>query len=109
MTMTSQNEAEATYAPKLLAAVGCLEWSRGARDLWNLVRGLAPQPGTYTFFRGLLIRVLAARPLPGHPGQLPEGSGGAGGDRGRDSPAHHAAARSEAGDDGRGIYPRLSC
>lgn len=71
VTKAPQNEAEATYAPKLPADLGCLEWSRGARDLWNLVRGLAPQPGTYTFFRGLLIRVLAARPLPGHPGQVP--------------------------------------
>ncbi|MEE8282361.1 MAG: methionyl-tRNA formyltransferase [candidate division NC10 bacterium] len=68
VTKTLQNEAEATYAPKLPPDLGCLEWSRGAVDLWNLVRGLAPQPGAYTFFEGRLVRVLGAQPLPGdHP------------------------------------------
>lgn len=61
---TPQDEAEATYAPKLPPDIGCLEWSRSAADLWNLVRGLAPQPGAYTFFGGRLVRVLGARPLP---------------------------------------------
>jgi methionyl-tRNA formyltransferase len=73
VTRTPQDEAEATYAPKLPPHLGCLEWSRSAGDLWNLVRGLAPQPGAYTFFRGLLIRVLAAQPLPG-PGRHTPGS-----------------------------------
>jgi methionyl-tRNA formyltransferase len=64
VTRTPQDESLATYAPKLPPALGCLDWSRPAGDLWNLVRGLAPQPGAYSFFRGLLIRVLAAEPLP---------------------------------------------
>jgi methionyl-tRNA formyltransferase len=68
---TSQNEADATYAPKLPSDIGCLDWSRSAGDLWNLVRGLAPQPGAYTFFGGRLVRVLGAQPLPGDYGQAP--------------------------------------
>ena len=71
VTKTPQNEAEATYAPKLPPDLGCLQWSRDVHDLWNLVRGLAPQPGAYTFFRGGMIRVLAARPFPGRPRQAP--------------------------------------
>ena len=68
VTKTPQNEAEVTYAPKLPPDIGRLEWSRSAGDLWNLVRGLAPQPGAYTFYRGRLVRVLGAQPLPGdHP------------------------------------------
>jgi methionyl-tRNA formyltransferase len=66
---TPQNEAEATYAPKLPPDIGCLEWSQSAGDLWNLVRGLAPQPGAYTFFGGRLVRVLGAQPLPGDHGR----------------------------------------
>lgn len=63
-----QNEAEATYAPKLPPDIGRLEWSRSAGDLWNLIRGLAPHPGAHTFYRGRLVRVLGAQPLPGeHP------------------------------------------
>lgn len=65
VTRTPQDEAEATYAPKLSPDLGRIEWPRSAGDLWSLVRGLAPQPGAYTFFRGLLVRVLAAQPLPG--------------------------------------------
>jgi methionyl-tRNA formyltransferase len=61
---TPQHEAEATYAPKLPPDIGRLEWSQSAADLWNLVRGLAPQPGAYTFFGGRLVRVLGAQPLP---------------------------------------------
>ena len=68
VTKTPQTEAEITYAPKLPPDIGCLEWSHSAGDLWNLVRGLAPQPGAYTFFRGRLVRVLGAQPLPGDPG-----------------------------------------
>lgn len=69
VTKTPQNETEATYAPKLPRDLGCLDWSRYADTLWNLVRGLAPQPGAYTFFRGRLVRVLGARPLAGDHGQ----------------------------------------
>jgi methionyl-tRNA formyltransferase len=68
VTKTPQNEAEATYAPRLPPDIGRLRWSRSAGDLWNLVRGLAPQPGAHTFYRGRLVRVLGAQPLPGdHP------------------------------------------
>lgn len=64
VTKTPQNEADATYAPKLPPDIGRLEWSERAVDLSNLVRGLAPQPGAYTFFRGLLVKVLGAQPFP---------------------------------------------
>lgn len=68
VTKSPQNEAEATYAPRLPPDIGRLRWSQSAGDLWNLVRGLAPQPGAHTFYRGRLVRVLGAQPLPGdHP------------------------------------------
>ncbi|MFQ5946303.1 MAG: methionyl-tRNA formyltransferase [Anaerolineae bacterium] len=69
VTKTPQNEAEATYAPKLPPLIGCLQWSQSAEDLWNLVRGLAPQPGAYTFFGGRLVRILGAQPLPADHGR----------------------------------------
>ncbi|MFQ5532445.1 MAG: methionyl-tRNA formyltransferase [Candidatus Methylomirabilales bacterium] len=64
VTKTPQDEAEATYAPKLPPDLGRLTWSSSATDLWNLVRGLAPEPGAVTFFRGRMVRVLGAQPLP---------------------------------------------
>ncbi|MFQ5657744.1 MAG: methionyl-tRNA formyltransferase [Candidatus Methylomirabilales bacterium] len=65
VTKTPQNEAEATYAPKLAPDLGRLAWSGSATDLWNLIRGLAPEPGAVTFFHGRLVRVLGAQPLSG--------------------------------------------
>jgi methionyl-tRNA formyltransferase len=68
VTKCPQNEAEASYAPRLPPDIGRLRWCRSAGELWNLVRGLAPQPGAHTFYRGRLVRVLGAQPLPGdHP------------------------------------------
>lgn len=64
VTKTPQDEAQATYAPKLPPDLGRLTWSGSATDLWNLVRGLAPEPGAVTFFRGRLVRVLGAQPFP---------------------------------------------
>jgi len=60
---TPQDDAEATYAPKLPPDLGRLDWTQSAVDLWNVVRGLAPQPGAYTFFQGRLVRVLGAEPF----------------------------------------------
>jgi len=62
---TPQDDAEATYAPKLPPDLGRLDWTQSAVDLWNVVRGLAPQPGAYTFFQGRLVRVLGAEPFDG--------------------------------------------
>lgn len=60
-----QEEPEATFAPKLTPELGRLDWTRGATELWHLIRGLSPQPGAYTFFRDRRVRVLRARPEPG--------------------------------------------
>ncbi len=49
---TPQNEAEATYAPRLTKEEGLIEWSRPAPDLHNQVRGLKPWPNAYTFLKG---------------------------------------------------------
>jgi methionyl-tRNA formyltransferase len=66
-----QEDAPATFAPKLTPDLGRLDWTRGARELWNLIRGLSPQPGAYTFFRNRLVRVLRARPEPGEGREIP--------------------------------------
>ncbi|MFQ5881768.1 MAG: methionyl-tRNA formyltransferase [Candidatus Methylomirabilales bacterium] len=71
VTKIPQDEAEATYAPKLTPDLGRLNWSWNATELWNLVRGLAPDPGAYTFFRGRLVRVLGTRPASGRPREAP--------------------------------------
>ncbi len=66
-----QEDARATFAPKLPPDLGRLDWTRGAAELWNLIRGLSPEPGAYTFFRHRLVRVLRARPEPGEGQERP--------------------------------------
>jgi len=44
----AQCAEEATLAPKLSRADGEIDWTRSARDIHNLVRGLNPWPGAFT-------------------------------------------------------------
>jgi len=46
---TAQNDALATYAPKLTKADGLIDWSRSADHLHNQIRGLTPWPHAYAF------------------------------------------------------------
>jgi methionyl-tRNA formyltransferase len=47
-----QDESAATYAPRLKKEDGLIDWSRPARAIHNLVRGLHPWPHAYTFGPG---------------------------------------------------------
>ncbi len=69
---TPQSEDLVTLAPSLPATIGLLDWSRPARDLHNLVRGITPRPGAYTLWQGKRLKVwrtsLAALPIDARPG-----------------------------------------
>ncbi|MFN3476442.1 MAG: methionyl-tRNA formyltransferase, partial [Candidatus Methylomirabilales bacterium] len=55
-----QDERLASYAPKLKAEDGLIPWGWGARQLYNLIRGLSPEPAAYTFFKGKRLKVLTS-------------------------------------------------
>jgi methionyl-tRNA formyltransferase len=65
-TPVPQPEHGVTYAPKLTRADGRLDWTRPADALDRQVRGLVPWPGAWTEWRGETLKVLQARPEPGH-------------------------------------------
>lgn len=44
----SQNEKEATFAPKLRKEMGRINWQQPAHSILNLIRGANPWPGTFT-------------------------------------------------------------
>jgi methionyl-tRNA formyltransferase len=46
---TAQDDALATYAPKLTKADGVIDWSRSADQIHNQIRGLTPWPHAYAF------------------------------------------------------------
>lgn len=52
-----QPDEEATYAPMIKKEIGKIDWSKGAKDIHNLVRGTDPWPGAYTFYKGERMRV----------------------------------------------------
>ena len=72
-----QDEAAATYAPKLSRASGRLDWSKSAVELERVVRGLHPWPGCTALLetaagRRVEIKVhrAAVGPGPADPAQL---------------------------------------
>jgi methionyl-tRNA formyltransferase len=46
---TPQDDAAATYAPRLTKEDGVVDWTWSADDLHNLIRGLHPWPHAFTF------------------------------------------------------------
>jgi len=57
ITGRAQNHNEATVAPMLKREFGLADWSLTAWELFNRIRGFAPWPGVYTYFRGHLCHV----------------------------------------------------
>ena len=52
-----QDESKATYAEKLTKEMGHINWNDSARTIDRLIRGMYPNPGTYTFYRGKRIKI----------------------------------------------------
>jgi methionyl-tRNA formyltransferase len=65
---TPQDEALATYAPRLTKADGVIEWTRSAQEIHNQIRGLHPWPHAFSWLNGHRIivhrSVLKKRPGP---------------------------------------------
>jgi methionyl-tRNA formyltransferase len=61
-----QNEAEATYAPKLTREDGRIDWAKPAAQIDRQVRAFDPWPGTFTTQAGTPVKILTVRPAEGH-------------------------------------------
>jgi methionyl-tRNA formyltransferase len=71
----AQDASVATYARKLKKSDGEIDWSRDARRVHDHIRGTTPWPGAFTWYRGKVLRVLAASPgegtgSAGEPGEI---------------------------------------
>ncbi len=58
-----QDSSQATPAPKLNPEMGNIDWSKSARQVHNLVRGLSPRPGAYSFRNDKKILIQRTRPI----------------------------------------------
>ena len=55
-----QNNAEATYAPKIEKDMGLVDWSRPGYKVSALIRALDPKPGAYTLWKGRELKLFSS-------------------------------------------------
>ena len=67
-----QDEALATYAPKVTRAMARIDWGKPADEVARLIRAYDPKPGAWTTLRETEMRVFGARAVPGRHGATGE-------------------------------------
>jgi methionyl-tRNA formyltransferase len=55
-----QDETNATKAPMLKKEIGCINWSKSALEIRNLIRGTNPWPTAYTFYKNEKFKIFNA-------------------------------------------------
>ncbi|MDD5681208.1 MAG: methionyl-tRNA formyltransferase, partial [Candidatus Omnitrophica bacterium] len=60
-----QNEAEATFAPKLKKEDGIIRWDLPTVTILNMIRALKPWPGAYTNLDGRMLKIISAAEVNG--------------------------------------------
>ena len=71
-----QNAERATYAPKLTRETARIDWSKDARAVSGLIRGLDPKPGAWAELKGKELKLFSPKvmetPFPGTgaPGEI---------------------------------------
>lgn len=63
-SLITQDESEATLAPKLKKKDGLIDWSRSALEIHNRIRGLQPWPGAFSYFKGKLLKIWQSELVP---------------------------------------------
>ena len=64
ITQRPQDDAKATLAPILKREDGLIDFSHSAVDAWNRLRGFQPWPAAFISFRGKMLHMHAAIPIP---------------------------------------------
>lgn len=59
-TPVEQSNIGITYANKIAASEGLINWSTSSREIALTVRALSPRPGCFTFWRGERLKILLA-------------------------------------------------
>lgn len=58
----AQDANQATYAPMIKKEDGIIDWSFSARQIWQANRAYRPWPGTFTHWKGKLLKVISCWP-----------------------------------------------
>jgi len=59
-----QDHRQASCSRIIAKEDGLIDWSQSAVEIWRRSRAYDPWPGTYTYWRGRLLKVLSAQALP---------------------------------------------
>lgn len=73
LTAEQQDDSLSCYAPMMKKEDGRIDWNQPAAAVHNLVRGLDPWPGAYTYLDGEVLKLSATRVdngLAGKPGEI---------------------------------------
>ncbi|HKO14993.1 MAG TPA: methionyl-tRNA formyltransferase [Gemmatimonadaceae bacterium] len=69
-----QDEAAATYAPKIEREMARVDWTADARSVGRVIRAYDPRPGAFSQLRGGAVKLFGARAAPrterAHPGEV---------------------------------------
>jgi methionyl-tRNA formyltransferase len=57
-----QDTALATYAPIIKKGDGLIDWSLPVRRIWLANRAYRPWPGTYSYWKGRLLKIVSCEP-----------------------------------------------
>jgi methionyl-tRNA formyltransferase len=68
-----QDDRLATYCQIITKKDGLIDWSLPVTALWLRMRAYHLWPGTYTYWRGKLLKILRARPVPIGPSEKKPG------------------------------------
>lgn len=64
-----QDHAAATYAPKVSRATARIDWTRDAREVACLIRGMDAVPGAWSVLRGQPVKLFAPETVEGDSGR----------------------------------------
>jgi len=56
-----QDETKANYDPPCGDEHACIDWSRPAQEVYNMIRGCDPQPGAHATWQGKMVRFYDCR------------------------------------------------
>ena len=59
----NQDEGKATFFPPLRKTDGEIDWGKSAREVVNLIRGVNPWPGAYTYFNDSVLKIWSAEAI----------------------------------------------
>ena len=59
--LSEQDDKKVVLAHKLKKDDGCIDWSKTADEIYDLVRGCLPWPSAFTCYRGKLLKIYKAK------------------------------------------------